>query len=384
MSHAEPVKQKAPLFLDPRVAKVISSLPPSVLRTGVRLTGKVKRWIDENNPLAPPPQMVLYKMAMSFASVTALTMAARVGLADQLKDGPKGSAAIARDLGLNEEATYRLLNSLAAMGIFEERPGRVFAQTKYSDVMRTDHPYTVRYGLAHMGLDSYLRAMSAAEHTLRTGEPGFDKANGMGIFDYMGKNPTESELFNKAQTEFTKLAMPVYQSVYDFSRVRTLVDLGGGQGWFLGSMLQSFPGVNGILYDTPAATLNAPATLASLGVAERVKVQTGNFFESVPAGADAYMMKNILHDWDDERCIKILQNVKRAMAPGARVVVFDLVIEPDPDAQVLKQVNNFYFALFGGKERTQAEFESIFSRAGFRLVKVCQTGFISAIEGEAA
>lgn len=374
-------KQKAPLFLDPRVAKVISSLPPGVVRTGVRVSGKLKRWFDERNPLAPPPQMTLFKMAMNFTSVTSLTLAARVGLADQLANGPKGSAAIARDLGLNEEATYRLLNSLAAMGVFEERPGRVFAQTTLSDVMRSDHPYTVRYGIAHLGLDSYLRAMSAAEHTLRTGEPGFDKANGMGIFDYMGKNPEESELFNKAQTEFTRLAMPVYQNVYDFSGVRTLVDIGGGQGFFLGSMIQKYPGVSGLLYDTPAATLNAPSTLASLGVADRVRVETGNFFEKVPTGADCYMMKNILHDWDDDKCVKILENVKAAMAPGAKIIVWDLVIEDDPNAQMLKQVNNFYFALFGGKERTEAEFASIFSRAGLRLVKVYQTGFISAVEG---
>jgi hypothetical protein len=218
-------------------------------------------------------------------------------------------------------------------------------------------------------------------YSIRTGQPAYDHKYGIGIFDYFSCHPEESRIFDEAMTGFSSMEIPAVVAGYDFSGIRKLVDVAGGHGTLLCAVLKANPEMTGVLFDMPTVIDGARKTIEGEGLAGRCKVSGGDFFQSLPAGADAYMMKHIIHDWDDDRCVRILQNVRSAMAPGGKVLILDTVIQPGNHPDFAKLLDLAMLAI-SGRERTEQQFSDLLSRAGFRLARVTPTASaISVVEG---
>ncbi|MCL6436384.1 MAG: methyltransferase [Leptolyngbyaceae cyanobacterium HOT.MB2.61] len=330
----------------------------------------------------PPPQIVVLQMATAYWVSQSIYAAARLGIADWLKDGAKSCGELAAITGTNEQALYRLLRALASVGIFAETESQQFVLTPLANCLRSDVPDSVRDASIMMGDREHYNSWGNILHSIKTGESAFENLVGMNVFDYFSRNPEPAAVFDRAMTSFSSSEIPAIIASYDFSSIRQLVDVAGGHGSLLTAVLRSNPQMEGILFDLPEVIERAKSAIAQ-DVANRIQLATGSFFESVPAGADAYMLKHIIHDWDDERSITILKNCHQAMADNGRVLVMEQVIPPGnaPFLGKLLDVNMLVMCP-GGKERTEVEYRALFEAAGFRLTRIVPTQtFISVVEG---
>jgi hypothetical protein len=312
-----------------------------------------------------------------------VSVAAKLRLADHIGDGPgKTVEEVAAATKTHAPSLYRLMRGLAGAGFFAEESGRRFRNTPLSEVIRSGVPGTMRAAAESIMGGSHWRSWGDLEHSVRTGGIAFDHVHGVDAWAFFAKNEDEQRTFNDAMTDFTKLFNPAIVKGYDFSRAGTLVDVGGGHGALLMSVLKENPAVRGILFDQPHVVQGAAGPLKDAGLGGRCQVVGGNFFESVPA-ADTYMMKMIIHDWNDERSGVILRNVHRASQPGARLLVIDSVVPARNDEPSLARLMDLnMLVMTGGKERTEAEFRELFGRAGFDLVKAHATESpIGIVEG---
>ncbi len=253
-------------------------------------------------------------------------VAAKLELADFIQAGAKTAEEIAKAKGLHAKSLYRLLRGLASYGIFAEQEDGTFTQTARSDALRKDVPHSA-WGMAQLTTRPWaVRIWMELEHSIRAGTPAFDHVHGMQIFEYFNKHPNELELFAAAMRSFSVATGAAVAETYDFSGIRTLADIGGSQGFILSLVLPKYPEMRGILFDLPAVVEGAPNFIKSYGLESRIDVRSGNFFESIPSGADAYLLKHILHDWSDEDCLGILKNIYTAAEPGTKLLVVDAVI----------------------------------------------------------
>jgi hypothetical protein len=325
---------------------------------------------------APPEAAAsqrVFQIATGYIASAALYAAAKLRLADHLADGPKGVADLARATGANEDALYRVLRLLASVGIFEESASRHFANNAASTTMRTGTPGSV-YDLALWMADPFhFRVYADAMHSVMTGLPAVEKTVSGPVFDYFRDNPEQSEVFNNAMTAFSAFVIPAALEAYDFSGIRTLVDIAGGHGQVLTSILLAHPGMRGVLFDLDHVIAGAIPRIAQLGLSDRCTTATGDFFKAVPEGGDAYIMKHIIHDWDDDRAATILRNIRAAMAPGARVILIESVLAPGNAPDLGKLIDLEMLLMPGGRERTEEEFRALFARAGFELTRVVPT-----------
>lgn len=303
----------------------------------------------------------------------ALGAIAALRIADAFVDGPNAAEDLAAKTGTNADALYRTLRALAAVGIFVEGPPRQFSLTPVSALLRSDHPQSMRASVHWLTEPAAWRAWSDYEHSLRTGEPAFDKELGTSAFRYFKEHPETGAVFNEAMSGFTIASGEAIAAAYDFSGVRHLVDIGGGHGMLLAAIVRRYPELRATLFDLPEVTAGAPAALAAHGVTAAIEIVGGDFFERVPAGADAYVMKAIIHDWDDDRSAAILQRCREAMARGGRVLICEQVIglgdqslAPFADLEMLIMTQ-------GGRERTGAEFATLAARAGLRIRRFVTT-----------
>lgn len=323
---------------------------------------------------APPPQAVMMQMAMGFIVSQAISVAAKLYIADHLKDGAKSVAELARLTETHEPSLYRLLRALASVGVFRKDAEGRFANSPLSEVLRSDHPDSMR-GAAHMICDrEHWNAHGNLLQSVKTGEIAFEYAFGQPIFPYYAENPEPAKIFFDAMTSFSKSAAKAVAEVYDFSRTQTIADIGGGHGLVLATVLQSNPQAEGILFDQPSVVAEAGDLLRSEGVADRVKTLGGDFFAEIPVAADVYLMKFIIHDWNDEQSVSILSNLAKSAEPGAKVLLIETVIEEDdhaPSASKLMDLN--MLAMTGGKERTPTEYAELFEKTGFKLTRVIPT-----------
>jgi hypothetical protein len=248
----------------------------------------------------------------------AVYVVAELAIADLLADGPMSSGQLAEATGAHEPSPYRVLRLLASLGVLAEHEGRSFALTVLGDRLRSDVPASMRSWARLVDAVGGVRAFDPIIHTVRTGEPGVDAAYGMGLFEFLAEHPANAARFDAAMTERTSAFAPSVASACDFTGVRTVADVGGGRGMLLAAILRAHRGVRGILVETPAVAAAAGSFLESAGVAARCEVVAGRFFAGVPAGADRYLLANVLHDWDDDRAAAILDRCRRAMAPGGR------------------------------------------------------------------
>jgi hypothetical protein len=331
---------------------------------------------------SPPPFVGLANLLQGNFVAGALAGLAQLGIADLVAAGPRSAADLAREIGADASALYRLMRATASVGVLAEQEDGRFAQTPLSDCLRRDATPSLR-DLAIMGGREWgALAWSQIEYGIRTGKPSVDKVYGMPIFEYMAKHPEEAAIFNGAMTSISAIDSPAVAAAYDFSGFGSLVDVGGGHGLLLATILAKTPGLNGILYDLDFVVAGAPeGPLAPY--MDRCSLASGDMFATVPAGADAYIMKHIIHDWDDERCIKILKACRAAVNPGGRLLVVDAVIQPGNAPSPSKFLDLQMLLIPGGLERTEVQFRALFAAAGWRLTRVVPTMALDSIlEGE--
>jgi hypothetical protein len=302
-------------------------------------------------------------------------VAARLGIADELAAGPRTIAALAKKVGAHEPSLRRVLRALAGLGIFAETANGRFKLTPIAATLRSDVKGSLR-PFALMMVDGYnWTAWGQLLHGTRTGQLPFNHVYGMPLFEYLREHPDADREFSNAMASISGPENDAIARALDFSRFKTLVDVGGAHGHLLATVLGRHRRVRGILYDQPQVVAGAGASgfITAPAVAARCTTKGGDFFTSVPAGADAYMMKYIMHDWTDDQCVRILGHCRRAMAPDGRVLVVEHVIRPGnaPDWAKLLDIN--MLVLPGGQERTKEEFAALFTRAGLRLKRVHKT-----------
>jgi hypothetical protein len=326
----------------------------------------------------------VFQLIGGYIVSAALGAVARLGVPDRLAAGPRSTADLARDVGASEDALYRTLRALSMAGLFTETSPRTFALTPAGELLQTGVPGSLRDMAMFMCDDFHFRMYAETLHAVRTGEPVGARVVGMPIFEYFQKDPELSARFNNAMTNFSASVAPAALKAYDFSGIDVLVDVAGGHGMLLGSILERYPKMRGILFDLEHVVAGA-TVFDALGVSDRVDKKSGDFFTAVPSGGDAYLMKHIIHDWDDERAGVILGNIRKALAgkPNGRLILLEAVVKPGNEPDLNKLIDLEMLLLPGGRERTEAEFTALFSANGFQLTRVVPTESpLAVIEGK--
>ena len=316
----------------------------------------------------------------------AITLCAELGVADHMSAEPTPVATLAAKTGTTADGLYRLMRALSPFGVFVEAPDRAFALSPMSELLRSNVPGSVRPMARWQHESARYAAWGALEHAVKTGEPAFDKVHGMPVFEYFGKHPAVGKIFDEAMGGFTVATSHAVAKAYDFSEVQHVVDIGGSQGVLLSGILARYPKVRGTLFDLPHVIDGAKAVLARDPNAARIEAVAGNFLEGVPKGADAYIMKSIVHDWGDDHCIELLANCRAAMAPGGRVLIVEGVVIDAPESMFFKLLDlEMLVMTTGGRERTEAEFRALLKKAGLELARVVPTESpMSVLEARAA
>jgi hypothetical protein len=302
----------------------------------------------------------------------AIYAAAKFGIADLLAEGPTSVDELAKATSTNADALYRLLRALASVGIFAEQSARRFELTDLAKPLRSDVPGSKR-ALALMSGDEQFRAWVEVVYSVETGKTAFEKVFGEPIFDYLAKHPDKARIFDAAMVGIHGRESAAIASTYDFSGLNVVADIGGGNGSQISAVLRQHKHLRGILFDLPHVIERARERLAGEGLLDRCQLVAGSFFESVPAGADAYFMRHIIHDWDEEKCVSILRNCHRAMSAGSKLLVVESVIPPGNDPFGGKFLDLVMLLIPGGKERTESEYRDLFQQAGFELARVIPT-----------
>lgn len=329
----------------------------------------------------PTPQQHISRMLTGYWLSQAIYVAAKLGLADLVKDSPRSAEDLATATRTHGRALYRLLRALASVGIFAEDEQRRFWLTPMAECL-LDVPGSQR-ALAIMAGEEHYRAFGELLYSVQTGEPAFDKLMGAPVFDFLQANPEQARIFDEAMTGVHGRETAAMLEAYDFSGVGVLADVGGGNGSVISAVLNKHVQLRGILYDLPEVIERAQTKLAAAGVAERCQAIGGTFFGSVPAGADAYLLRHIIHDWDDDNCLLILQNIRRALPDDGRLLVVETVVPPANDWSFVKLLDLAMLAIPGGEERTAEEYRKLFQTAGFELTRIVPTtADVSVIEGK--
>lgn len=316
-------------------------------------------------------------MSMTVSAITTL------GIPDLLAEGPKSAGDLARATGVNEDFLRRALRFLASHRVFEARADDRFGLTDLSHWLRSDVPGSLRPRAVYTGTQQNWLAWGRLPDALKTGRSASEEAFGARLFEYVKTDAEAGRVFNALMAGQTAATMSALLATYRFDGVRELVDVGGGHGALVAGALKAYPGLRGVLFDMPEVVAGAAPVLE--GVGERCRVVGGNFFESVPAGSDFYVVKFILHDWGDAECVRILQNCRAAMAPGGRVLIVEHVLPADDSPHAARFMDMVMLVFTSGRERTRAQFEELLAQSGLRLQSVAETPLgISALECVAA
>ena len=324
-------------------------------------------------PVRPSEHLLreeLREQIMGFRTTQMIHVAAKLGLADLLAAGPRSVAELAAAAGAEPQALHRLLRALASLGIFAEDPAGDFVLTAQAELLRTDVQGSLRDIALLYGDDWLWQAYGNMTHSVRTGAPAFTKTHGQPFYGYLHAHPRAAARFNAAMTGFSSHETAAILEAYDFSNARNVVDIGGGHGALLAALLRAHPQMSGTLFDLPSVLAGAASVLGEMGIAERARTVAGDFFDEAPAGADLYVMKSVLHNWDDTDAERILSTCRAAMAPEARLLVIERVVPAGnvPAEAKLFDINMLVVA--GGRERTEPEYRRLFERAGLSLTRV--------------
>jgi hypothetical protein len=322
---------------------------------------------------APPPGvLLLFRTMESLVSAFALGAAAELGIADALADAPRTADDVARAVGAHPPSVRRLLRVLAPTGVVaEEEPGR-FALTPLGTSLRTGVADSL-VPMFRLFTRFMVRPLAETAQTIRTGEPAFERVFGAPLYEFLEAHPEEDAAFGRAMGVVRAIGARITDA-YDFSGVRVLVDVGGGQGWRMVEVLQAHPELRGVLFDRPGVVEEARQVLQDAGVAGRCEVVAGNFFESVPDGGDCYLLSGVLPNWDDASARAILGNVRTAMPTGARLLLFEPILPEGDEPHLAKVLDLLMLVLLGGQVRTATHLGELFIAAGLRLNRAIPTG----------
>lgn len=327
--------------------------------------------IEKQN--AAPPEVVLTQIMLGSLAAQALYVPAKLGIADLLADGPKSVEELATATDTHAPSLYRVLRAVASLGVFTEQENQKFALNANAEPLLSNRPNSMRDMTIFMGEDWHWEVWGKTMYSVRTGKSAWAEMHGEDVFGYFKENSEALGIFNRAMTSLSALSTKAVIEAYDFTGINSLIDIAGGHGRLLTDILEANPSTRGVLFDMPQVIEGARENVAKTKAADRVEFVAGDFFDSVPAGGDAYMMKHIIHDWDDERALTILRNIKRAMNPGGRVLLVESVIADGNNQDFGKLMDIEMLVSPGGKERTAAEYEDLFARAGLRLTRILPT-----------
>jgi hypothetical protein len=332
--------------------------------------------MDQQQPNAKqntfPPPVQLFEIATGFMKSQAIYVAAKLGIADLLKDGVKNITELARITGTDSNSLYRLLRALASVGIFAEKDKGFFELTPMASALRSDVPMSLRPYAMLLGDKSWWDSWGNLLHSVKTGEAAFDRLFGMDYTEYLEKHPDLVHIFNETMSSVSQTHNPAIVASYDFSGFQKIVDVGGGHGNLITAILKANLSLKGVLFDLPHVVDSIDRIDAE--ISDRCEIVGGDFFEQVPAGGDVYILKQIIHDWDDEASIKILKNCHKAMSKNGQIIVIDAIIEPGNTPSI----TNFFdlhmlVTATGGKERIESEIRSLFEEAGFEMSRIIPT-----------
>jgi len=330
-----------------------------------------------------PGEVALWDKATGSLIITRVLGAlAELGVADELARGPASAATLAERLDLDADALHRALSVAALHGIVRADRQSRFRLTSVGQPLRIDHEPSMADWIRYLNLGSTQAAWAGLTDTIRTGEPSFPAVHGKSVWDHYAANPAEERLFATAMRRFTERDAPVIAAAYPWPAGGKVCDIAGGVGTLLAGVLEAHPTIQGVLVDAPGVLAEADAYLASRGLRGRVSLMEGNFFERIEAEADVYVLKDVLHDWDDERCLAILATVRRAMAPGSRLILVETPLEPNRphpiaslvDLQMMTQTD-------GGRQRSVGQLQDLLRRSGLDPGTVIDTALPSLVEG---
>jgi hypothetical protein len=326
--------------------------------------------------------MQLMQLLFGFAASRAIGVAAELCIADLVKDEAKSTDELAKQTGMHARSLYRVLRACASVGVFSEDKEKRFSLTPLAEPLLSNAPGSLRAFFAMMTTDWQFQTWAELPYSVRTGEPAFNKVHGMPAFEYFWTHPKAGKEFNDAMTSNSAFTSEAVLNTFDFYSASKLVDVGGGHGLLLASILKKYPHLQGILYEVPAIAEQARELIESYGLADRCERVGGDFFQSVPAGGDTYIMKHIIHDWNDEQCIIILKNCRKAMNEGGKVLVVEMVLPEGNEPSFGKFLDLQMLQYLPGCERTEAEYRELFEKAGFKLNRVIPTPSpFSIVEG---
>jgi len=320
----------------------------------------------------PPAHVGILQIINGTYVAGAIACLAQLGIPDLVEAGPKAVEELAPQVNANPQALYRLMRATASVGVLAEGADGKFSETPMSAVLRRNGSPSLRALAIMGGREWHGRGWAHLEHCVRTGKQALDRIYGTPVFEFFGKHPEEAQIFNDAMTALSTIDSPAVAESYSFDQIHSIVDVGGGHGLLLATILARNPHMKGTLYDVPRVVEGAKdGPLKPL--MERCTVASGDMFSSVPAGADAYIMKHIIHDWPDDLCLKILKACRKSVNAGGRVLVVDWVIQPGNDFSPGKFLDLQMLIFPGGRERSEKQFRDLFAAAGWQLTRIVPT-----------
>ncbi|MFC9997078.1 methyltransferase [Nocardia sp. NPDC127526] len=348
------------------MASASSRIPPLPI---VRAVGLFRDGLAALHRRLVPGPIALLELAMTGFLSQAIYAAAELGIADVLDSGPKQPAELARLVGADEDGVRRLMRLLISFDIFTQRRDGAYALTPIARALRSDGEVSLRDMIRFFGSGFHRNHWTHLVDAVRTGRPVGEKLEGMSFFEYTAAHPDLGELFDRGMTSVSSLAVEPLLAAYDFGQFGTLVDLGGGQGSLLVEIMRRNPDGRGVIFDLPQVVDGLPARIAEHGLVERISVEAGSFFEAVPKGGDAYILKHILHDWSDAEAERILRTLRAAMEPDAVALVIEVVLPEHGRPHASKFIDLEMLVQATGRERTLSEYRKLLECSGFQLTR---------------
>ncbi len=349
---------------------VIRKLPPVWF---IRALNAFRSGLLRLHRMTFPANVVLYERFTSLWVLPAIRVAAELDIAGILEKGPLTIEQLVARTGSDKEALLRLMRALASENIFKKTKDGLYKNTPLSIVL-TDGKGSLRHMLMqHLGTVNWT-VLNELSYSIKTGKSAFSKVYGMKIYDYLSQHPEASSLFDRSMTNLSEISIEPILSAIDFNNYPVIADIGGGEGLLLSSILYKHKNCRGILFDLPEGLTNAETIFEKFGVAGRIQVIPGSFFTTAPAGADVYLLKNVIHNWSLEESVKILTNIRNVMPPHGKILIIEMILDEENHASFGKLIDlQMMVFMEKGKERTRKEFESLLQQAGLRINRIIPT-----------